>query len=184
MNVIGALPTDPYERHMSMQLLLLVDYRRQPQIVAQAFTVLDSRTENHLLLELERHAEAMGATKLQFERATRCLSGRATLEGRPCSEGALLFMEPLISRWRKRFSKNVIFGDMPPSSVPPEASCVMAHAVAAYAYFEKYSAASEDFPRILQDAKDYPRPTGQKDLLDRVDNMLHAIRHATFAASM
>lgn len=111
----------------------------------------------------------------------RWLSGTET-QGRPCEEGALHFLDPIINRKIDIKAELHTIDDYPPTT--HEALSCLAHSIAAYIYFRKYMASAEELSAVVDDSRiRFPRGQYQTRVDDQWENITHAARHATHAAA-
>ncbi|KAJ8483217.1 hypothetical protein ONZ51_g4855 [Trametes cubensis] len=111
------------------------------------------------------------------------LSGLET-DGHESPELALYYLDPIIyPQWDTDVVMDRDYIASLPEATQPE-QVARAHSLAAYAYLKKYYASEEDLRRIAQHAQSHPRQDTQPDVLDPLDNIIRAARHANWVASM
>ncbi|KAI0676156.1 hypothetical protein C8Q78DRAFT_372129 [Trametes maxima] len=132
---------------------------------------------------LKQQAVSGNDVPLRLEQAMRHreLAGWDT-KGKPCEEGALVFLDPIISP-----DVSGIDFSAPPQTWktgPPIELTVKAHSLAAYAYFQKFVATPKELESIAGDAKRFPqRAHADGPAAVPLHNIMSAARHANHAAS-
>ncbi|KAI9067908.1 hypothetical protein FKP32DRAFT_1588101, partial [Trametes sanguinea] len=183
MDLVNAIPTDLLEKLLEVRLTCLIDYRQRAQDATRDRTIYHSSAAAERVAQLEARAKMSDGFALRLELASRHLGGWST-EGRPCVEGALWFLGPVFNLQMDDFCDEVLSGTKPLPQMALEADRIMAHSLAAYAYFLKYKASVDELANIAKDAEEYPRPDDQQNVVDRLENILRGVWHANCAASM
>ncbi|KAH9857804.1 hypothetical protein C2E23DRAFT_720157 [Lenzites betulinus] len=134
---------------------------------------------------LESQIANGNTTALDIELAMRYLAG-TEFENRPCEEGALFFLDPIVNPQREIPEDWDPATDSDGHNPSTEALSAQAHSIAAYAYFRKYMACPDELRAIVRDRSDdrFPRMTYQTRADDQLENILCAARHATHAAAI
>ncbi|KAI8985638.1 hypothetical protein BD414DRAFT_462211 [Trametes punicea] len=172
-----------FEEYTNVRQACLNDYRARPIEHVRGDLVWQQRHANDVISHLENVAAAENDVPLRLELALRQLSGWET-QGRPCLEGALFFLDPIINpRVENIPDENLFTAETLARVTPPELS-VKAHSIAAYAYYKKYLASPEELEAIVKDAQRFPRQDEQCNIQDPLENVICAARHANLAASM
>ncbi|KAI0326274.1 hypothetical protein GY45DRAFT_1374091 [Cubamyces sp. BRFM 1775] len=159
------------------------EYHRRPDSEDPLQLPRDSGYSATLMGELKKQAEGGDDIPFRLEYALRYLSGMAT-DGRESPELALYYLDPIIY---PHWDTDVVMDHHYITSLLETTHLeqfVRAHSLAAYAYLKKFYATEEELKTIAQHAQSHPRKDTQTDILDPLDNIIHAAKHANWVASV
>ncbi|KAI0822625.1 hypothetical protein BC628DRAFT_652678 [Trametes gibbosa] len=170
------------DRQRRVVEICLYDYRSMPGMTGRKPPPRSQPHPSQYVVNLERQLAEGNKVACGIERALRYITGAET-QGKPCEEGALFFLDPIIS------PKPDTIDDWDPTASTPtlnmEALTVQAHSIAAYAYYRKYTAPTKHLEAIVEESTGrFARPEYQTHADDHFENIMNAARHATHAAAI